>query len=77
MTYAECQRHYRTKKKGVLRVSGVLPKWMVGKFLEREYARLRSKIQHIHDDFEVSFSPSLPSLCVSQMMFYLDRRWEI
>jgi hypothetical protein len=51
-TYKECRR-YSVEKKGMLRVSGVLPKWMVGKFLEREYGRIRTRIQHIHDNFEV------------------------
>jgi hypothetical protein len=50
--YTECRR-YSIEKKGMLRVSGVLPKWMVGKLLEREYGRIRTRIQHIHDNFEV------------------------
>jgi hypothetical protein len=45
-----------------MRVSGVLPKWMVGKFLEREYASLRTRIKLIHDDFEVRRSPISPPL---------------
>ena len=43
-----------------MRVSGVLPKWMVGKFLEREYASLRTRIKQIHDNFEVDRGPLFP-----------------
>jgi len=43
-----------------MRVSGVLPKWMVGKFLGREYASLRTRIKHIHDNFEVDRGPLFP-----------------
>jgi hypothetical protein len=37
----------------VRRVSAVLPKWMVGKFLQREFSRLQEKITLIHYNFEV------------------------
>ena len=51
-TCAQCRR-YSAKKKGVRRVSAVLPKWMVGKFLQREFARLQEKITLIQYNFEV------------------------
>jgi hypothetical protein len=51
-TCTQCRR-YSTKKKGMRRVSAVLPKWMVGKFLKREFTRLQEKITQIHYNFEV------------------------
>lgn len=54
--FAECQRHlaHSIKKRGLLRVSAVLPKWMVGKFVGREFAGLRVKIHHTHANFETA-----------------------
>jgi hypothetical protein len=70
-TCAQCRR-YSAKKKGVRRVSSVLPKWMVGKFLQREFARLQGRITLIHYNFEVRSEFSLSSLSV-QIMLDLDR----
>lgn len=52
-TCAQCRR-FSAKKKGVRRVSAVLPKWMVGKFLRREFTRLQGKITLIHYNFETA-----------------------
>jgi hypothetical protein len=55
-TCAQCRR-YSAKKKGVRRVSAVLPKWMVGKFLRPEFTRLQEKITLIHITLRRVFSP--------------------
>ncbi|KAI9444732.1 hypothetical protein H4582DRAFT_2052990 [Lactarius indigo] len=54
--FAECQRRsaLTIKKRGLLRVSAVLPKWMVGKFVGREVAGLREKIHYTHANFETA-----------------------
>ena len=53
-TCAQCRRYTaNAKKKGVRRVSAVLPKWMVGKFLRREFTRVQEKITLIHYNFGV------------------------
>ncbi|KAI9452545.1 hypothetical protein BJY52DRAFT_1190214 [Lactarius psammicola] len=54
--YAECQRRsaHTIKKRGLLRVSAVLPKWVVGKFVGREVAGLREKIRYTHTNFETA-----------------------
>ncbi|KAH9081579.1 hypothetical protein EDB83DRAFT_2512439 [Lactarius deliciosus] len=53
---AECQRRsaHTIKKRGLLRVSAVLPKWVVGKFVGREVAGLREKIHYTHANFETA-----------------------
>ena len=56
-TCVQCRRY--SAKKGVRRVSSVLPKWMVGKFLHREFARIQAKITLIHYNFEVCFQSYL------------------
>jgi hypothetical protein len=68
-TCAQCRR-YSAKKKGVRRVSTVLPKWMVGKFLQREVGRLQGKITLIHYNFEVRL---LPLSFVFSFLFLLLR----
>ncbi|KAH9178644.1 hypothetical protein EDB89DRAFT_2239245 [Lactarius sanguifluus] len=54
--FAECQRRsaHTIKKRGLLRVSAVLPKWVVGKFVGREVAGLREKIHYTHANFETA-----------------------
>ncbi|KAH8990137.1 hypothetical protein EDB86DRAFT_3080484 [Lactarius hatsudake] len=54
--FAECQRRsaHTIKKRGLLRVSAVLPKWVVGKFVGREVAGLREKIHYTHANFEMA-----------------------
>ena len=66
-TCAQCRR-YSAKKKGVRRVSAVLPKWMVGKFLQREFARLQEKITLIQYNFEVCLY-SLPFFLLLRYLF--------
>ena len=39
-----------------MRVSAVLPKWMVGKFIGRDFAGLRKKIHYTYANFEVKWS---------------------
>jgi hypothetical protein len=65
-TCVQCRRY--SAKKGVRRVSSVLPKWMVGKFLHREFARLQAKITLIHYNFDVCFSLFFCSLS-AQIVF--------
>ncbi|KAI0308280.1 hypothetical protein B0F90DRAFT_1681625 [Multifurca ochricompacta] len=50
-TRAECLR-YSIKKKGIFRVSAILPRWMVGKHVEHDFIRLRERIRAIYSDFE-------------------------
>ncbi|KAH9995962.1 hypothetical protein BJV77DRAFT_1090768 [Russula vinacea] len=51
-TCVQCRRY--SAKKGVRRVSSVLPKWMIGKFLHRQFARLQARITLIHYNFEAA-----------------------
>ncbi|KAI0257060.1 hypothetical protein BJV78DRAFT_1277654 [Lactifluus subvellereus] len=51
--HVECRRY--SKKKGLLRVSAMLPKRMVRKYIEPDLVRLREKIYHIHNSFEKRF----------------------
>jgi hypothetical protein len=44
------------------RVSSVLPKWMVSKFLLREFGRLQERIWLIYYNFEVRSVPPLSFL---------------
>ena len=50
------------------RVSAVLPKWMVGKFLKREFTRLQEKITQIHYNFEVCPQPFLRFLSTAHII---------
>ena len=58
-TCVQCRRY--SAKKGMRRVSSVLPKWMVGKFLLREFGRLQERIWLIYYNFEVRSVLSLIS----------------
>jgi hypothetical protein len=59
-TCVQCRRY--SAKKGIRRVSSVLPKWMVGKFLLREFGRLQERISLIYSNFEVRSVLSLSFL---------------
>lgn len=55
-----------------MRVSAVLPKWMVGKLIWRDYAGLREKIRFTSAGFEVKWSPLSCPLLIAQMADLLD-----
>lgn len=58
--HAESRRY--SKKKGLMRVSAMLPKRVVRKYIERDLVHLREKIYQIHNSYEVnrSFSVLFP-----------------
>jgi hypothetical protein len=49
--YTECQRYF--KKRGLMRLSAMLPKRVIRKKIERSLGYLRETIHDLHNEFEV------------------------